>query len=976
MRVRGTTFLLRQISRNHLITGALIMSLFALSPLDAFGSGQALDAQFPIRNYAQGGVVVEGIAYFTANEYVKDAAGKKTLKPKSFPYVVAFDTKTFRVIRTYPFQDTYDSSPLVIRNKAGRWLVIAHEFKLSRTVAMNRDTGRIEWKSPANQPGQLFFGYTYFNRDDGSKLVFAASQKGLHALSSEDGKERWHFRTNSRGGVTPCVDQAKGWVYYQHDGGLAKLDARTGKPLKKIRIPPPADCISWNTMLVNDKHGYYIVTYWYHYAKPKWNSAIRVYDQNLKLVWEKKRLPMSKKATLTYAGGKIFAGSGNGWAPHEGDKWKAVTAYRIQDGGIAWRCDLSKFQYLQIMNVPHFNGYLFAETANRRTAGRPSVILKINAGNGAIEGMHNCGANVTSCAPSILARGLMMSGALHIDRISITRIAEGSQLDWPGPFGDPQTNQMSLPPDPKARICAMRPGASTRNGKHSRPVPPPNPKAKKPEAPIDPAKAPNTTPIPAAIPAGVKKTTYLEAVVRFLDTLMRKGTDTYGKQHSPMFCSILDLKTQQMPEKPPALLPGQRPQDRAYPGGNLNQDLFTLMTMYHTSSYLRQDRFARAADDYLAFFLKHCAPSCNGLFPCGEHAFWDFKKEGIGGLPFHEDLGLIPKEILERLWKLNPTAVERHIRKLRDHIVDEKTWYWNRHATITGPKIRKPRPIARHGGFYIYHWAFLYSKKRDPQLLDWAMKTANVHWSEVHPKSGHMPYFLKKETTKHNKKVSTNSQTMSLGYTLLLANDLLEGKAIGRFDQIGRHYTRRALEAAAAGSENGKLKKFVNIDGSPAKSPPWAIRMDMNFGFWKSAYGASGGFAFVGAEKFAIKCLGVHRQLKSPAHLQAARLVWDHYQKEEIPTAKGIIPGKFAGLMALSLNLHEITGEAKYLNYARQIADVALREFFVNGLIRGATQADYYEAANGGGALAYELLRLHLRLEKSKYKLPWSYWDI
>jgi len=52
---------------------------------------------------------------------------------------------------------------------------------------------------------------------------------------------------------------------------------------------------------------------------------------------------------------------------------------------------------------------------------------------------------------------------------------------------------------------------------------------------------------------------------------VQSGLD--GSEHSPMFCSILDLKTGRMPEEPPPLLPGQRAVDRAFPGGNLQHDL-------------------------------------------------------------------------------------------------------------------------------------------------------------------------------------------------------------------------------------------------------------------------------------------------------------------------------------------------------------------------------------------------------------------
>ena len=63
------------------------------------------------------------------------------------------------------------SSPLVVQNGNGTWLVIAHEHKRARTVALNRDSGELCWTSEANQPGTYFFGYSYYDRKDGTKLI-------------------------------------------------------------------------------------------------------------------------------------------------------------------------------------------------------------------------------------------------------------------------------------------------------------------------------------------------------------------------------------------------------------------------------------------------------------------------------------------------------------------------------------------------------------------------------------------------------------------------------------------------------------------------------------------------------------------------------------------------------------------------------------------------------------------------------------
>ena len=435
--------------------------------------------------YAQGGVVLDAIAYFTSTDGCRRPGVVKTA---NFPSVVAFDVHTFKTVRTYPFAQTYDSSPLLIQKRDGTWLVLAHEHKNRRTVAMNRDTAEVEWISADNEPGAYFFGYSYFNRQDGSKLVMMACANGLHALSSETGEDVWWVKRSSTGGVTPCVDQSNGWVYYQCNGELLKLHAADGRVLGSVEVAKPNTCMSWNTVLVDDSFGNFVATRWY--GKPVWDSAIRVYDKDLNLVWEKTGLPNGKKDTLTYADGKLVTGTGNGWAKkrregkvpapepppesrnwppqylqgffdrynwrflYTGDRWKYVAAYSITTGEAVWKCDLSEYEYGSAGNWPYFNGYLYGE--NGGWPPHTTKSFRINASNGHLEEVFDYGRVITSCATHIIAHGMILSGDLWADRTVVTKIAEGSKAEWRGPFGDPQTNQNAVTDEGNVKLVPVR----------------------------------------------------------------------------------------------------------------------------------------------------------------------------------------------------------------------------------------------------------------------------------------------------------------------------------------------------------------------------------------------------------------------------------------------------------------------------------------------------------------------------------------
>ena len=414
--------------------------------------------------YAQGGVVVDGIAYFTSDDGDYVPTG---LRSSDFHSVVAFDVHTLQKVRTYHSSQTYDSSPFLFQKRDGTWLVIAREHENQRTVAFQGDNGQLEWTSADNQPGSYFFGYSSYRLDDGTQLILMACRNGLHAMSGETGEDLWRLKQRSTGGVTPCVDQQRGWIFYQCNGQVLKVRATDGSVLKSATVGTPNACISWNTVLVEDGYGNFVATRWY--GKSEWDSAIRVYDNDLNLVWERTGLPIGKKDTLTYVDGKLVTGSGNHWSKkYEGDAWKYVAAYSITDGSIIWKCDLSDIPYESLFNLPYFNGYFYAETTGGKYGS--SKLLRIRASDGALVETLDYGRSISSCAPCIIAHGRVLSGDLGEDRIVVTEIAENSKADWPGPFGHPQTNRFALTDEPGATLVPMK--EIRPKGKGDLPYPP------------------------------------------------------------------------------------------------------------------------------------------------------------------------------------------------------------------------------------------------------------------------------------------------------------------------------------------------------------------------------------------------------------------------------------------------------------------------------------------------------------------------
>ena len=114
-----------------------------------------------------------------------------------------------------------------------------------------------------------------------------------------------------------------------------------------------------------------------------------------------------------------------------------------------------------------------------------------------------------------------------------------------------------------------------------------------------------------------------EYVVRCLDTLIEHGRDTYGEVHSPLLMAVIDVRTLRSPAEPELFdsmvrLEG-RLHRRAEQGSNLWYDQKTLAAMYLVSRLSQDERYARAADAYVAhaFDMTHVSilrtSSMNGV---------------------------------------------------------------------------------------------------------------------------------------------------------------------------------------------------------------------------------------------------------------------------------------------------------------------------------------------------------------------------
>lgn len=264
--------------------------------------------------------------------------------------------------------------------------------------------------------------------------------------------------------------------------------------------------------------------------------------------------------------------------------------------------------------------------------------------------------------------------------------------------------------------------------------------------------------------------------------------------HEGLFPSILDRRAGVMPETLPPPIPGQRNGDRAYPGSNLIHDEATLKTLYALARAWNCPDYAAAANRCLQRFAIHCTATATGLFPWGEHSFWHLTEDRVGNsyvhyaryatmgqhLPAtHDHLRQAPLWLWEKLWEFNPDCVERFAEGLDFHWQEGKRDEYIRHANIE--RRVHPTPggrscdFPRHGGFYIFDWAFAWSRTGREDFLGqicdmldyWWLKrdTRGLLLIESRCPPGNDPDFSD---------INAPGQTISLAASLLEAAELLE----------------------------------------------------------------------------------------------------------------------------------------------------------------------------------------------------------
>lgn len=427
-----------------------------------------------------------------------------------------------------------------------------------------------------------------------------------------------------------------------------------------------------------------------------------------------------------------------------------------------------------------------------------------------------------------------------------------------------------------------------------------------------------------------------------------------------LFLSVIDLGTGEIPFNLPSAIAGQRECDRSFPGSNLMHDHVVLKVMYDLSGVLGEARWAAAGDRYLERFATHCTDTPTGLFPWGEHAFWNLMEDRPGSsyalarvatMATHDHLQQAPGWLWEKLWALNPAAVERYCQGLSRHFLDVEPLEYNRHANLLEPHhLKRSRGVCscdfpRHSGFHIFDWSFAYARTGSPLYRRYLERSLDYWWER---RQGGRMLRLQSRSAEPGQAATSTSQTMSLALSVLESAALAGQRDAALADLMQQRGEAYLDSVMAAPHELDRGLVALSVDAASGQATSYAP-------IWGSSYGAG-----VLASSLALLALGAYRLKAEPRLLDFAERVGRCCAGSEMPSGEAI-PVKDAGMqLSLLADLYSLTGERKWLLEAQRWAGILVPLFVEGDLPRGAIGLGIYESQLLPGHLLRGLARIAL----------------
>jgi hypothetical protein len=465
-------------------------------------------------------------------------------------------------------------------------------------------------------------------------------------------------------------------------------------------------------------------------------------------------------------------------------------------------------------------------------------------------------------------------------------------------------------------------------------------------------------------PESVRPPDYLELVKAYADTMIKGGRDTYGEQHSPLFASAMSRKTLKIGMFPE--IPGVRTGDRSLAGANPQTEYGLYSLLYELTQLTGEKKYAKEADRALEFFFKNCQSPKTGLMAWGEHIYWNFHRESMGGKDSkHEICGEWP--FWDQCYRLAPDACWKFALGQWDHqVADKQTGDFSRHAKWSKHGPGRGADFPRYAGQMIACWADAYARKENEtkkarsELL--RAITTLVARMESNMRMKAAGYLLA-GTDKTHSAICWPGSNLELARCLWKSASCVNSELAKRMKKLALQQDTDFLGLPhTIASGGGFVSTIESTTGKPrsrSMNKPYTETWNTGYGHGIHAYMAN-------------TCYSRLRQIENENEELAAkyrRLILaaaEQYLTAEPDPKRVLKPRAFAGVIRLLLNMHEMSGEKKYLDRADHFGRLGIKLFLGDGLAlpKATNKHDHYEAITGGPAFMQVLLELHKKLDQ------------
>jgi hypothetical protein len=382
-------------------------------------------------------------------------------------------------------------------------------------------------------------------------------------------------------------------------------------------------------------------------------------------------------------------------------------------------------------------------------------------------------------------------------------------------------------------------------------------------------------------------------------------------------------------------------------GANPSHDQNLLRILYALAAIKDDQRYSDAADNELQWFFEHAWWPQTGLRAWGEHANWDVMQDKPASRcrePHHE-MGR-PWMLWDRSFKLAPKACAEYATAIWKHqIADHETGDFDRHADPHQHNPADDYDLPRHAGMYILAWANAYEHTRDKKFLHYIDVMLRHFEHKRDPKTGLLPAW-------GNSLVAWPLSSMSMVLDCHASASSLPDSFTQRIRDFGAAEDKAFLALDHDPSERGFVVSAIRNNGKAAERiGPHTIQART------VVWGGKGGEATTAM--VGLLCVARNEQAPCDEYRKLIVETADVYLNKQPPEDHDTWPLAMSQAITMELAGYKVSGEKKYLDWARKLARQAVEIYWQNNpLPKASVKTDHYETLTGADSLALSLLEV------------------